>query len=227
MSKGHQDFVTVVSDIDRGELIDVIDSHLQEEIIETIMRQPIEVRKNVKEVSVDMWGGFPKVIQEVFPNAQIVFDRFQVMKGVNKELNKIRRECGVDVNKNRFIILRNGISLIDDEKVKLEYVLGQSKQLRQAYELKEEFRDIYERCNNVDQGNDEITAWLKKAQSIYCTATKTFCNHLDGICNYFLNRTTSGVMEGVNNRPKLIKRQAYEFVNFENFRDRLLASFAN
>jgi len=116
--------VTVVSDIDRGELIDVIDSHLQEEIIETIMRQPIEVRKNVKEVSVDMWGGFPKVIQEVFPNAQIVFDRFQVMKGVNKELNKIRRECGVDVNKNRFIILRNGISLIDDEKVKLEYVLG-------------------------------------------------------------------------------------------------------
>jgi len=82
------------------------------------------------------------VIQEVFPNAQIIFDRFHVMKGVNEELNKIRGECGVDVNKNRFIILRNGISLTDDEKVKLEYVLGQSKQLRQAYELKEEFRGI-------------------------------------------------------------------------------------
>jgi len=28
-------------------------------------------------------------------------------------------------------------------------------------------------------------------------------NHIDGICNYFLNRTTSGVMEGINNRLKL------------------------
>jgi len=50
MRKGHQDFVTVVSDIDRGELIDVIDSRLQEEIIETLMRPPIEVRKTSKKL---------------------------------------------------------------------------------------------------------------------------------------------------------------------------------
>jgi len=93
--------------------------------------------------------------------------------------------------------------------------------------LKRNLEALYKRCNNVDQGNDEITAWLKKAQSIYCTAAKTICNHLDRICNYFLNRTTSGVIEGISNRLKLIKRQAYGFVNFENFRDRLLTSFAN
>lgn len=81
MRKGYQDFVTVISDIDRGELIELIDSHLQEDIIETLMQQPIEVRQKVQEVSVDMWGGFPKVIQKVFPNARIVFDRFHVMKG--------------------------------------------------------------------------------------------------------------------------------------------------
>ena len=40
----------------------------------------IEVREQVSEVSVDMWGGFPKVIQEVFPNAIVVYDRFHVMK---------------------------------------------------------------------------------------------------------------------------------------------------
>lgn len=47
------------------------------------------------------------------------------------------------------------------------------------------------------------------------------------LCNYFINRTTSGVMEGINNRIKLIKRQAYGFVNFENFRARLLACFSD
>ncbi|WP_390889382.1 transposase [Leptodesmis sichuanensis] len=45
--------------------------------------------------------------------------------------------------------------------------------------------------------------------------------------NYFRNRTTSGAMEGINNRIKLIKRQAYGFVNFNNFRERLLACFSD
>jgi len=48
------------------------------------------MREGVEEVCVDMWGGFPKVIREVFPNAQIVIDRFHVQKLVNKALNKRR-----------------------------------------------------------------------------------------------------------------------------------------
>jgi transposase len=64
MRKGQGNFVTVVSDISEGNLIEMIDSHRYEEIIEVLMKQPIEVRKQVEEVSVDMWGGFPKVIKK-------------------------------------------------------------------------------------------------------------------------------------------------------------------
>jgi transposase len=85
--KGHGDFVTVVSNIDLGELLEVIDSHKQEEIITIFKQQPLEIREKVEEVSVDMWGGFPKVVKEVFPNAKIVIDRFHVMQPVIKELN--------------------------------------------------------------------------------------------------------------------------------------------
>lgn len=48
------------------------------------------MRQQVKEFSVDMWGGFPKVIKEVFPNALTVIDRFHVMKLVNQALHQIR-----------------------------------------------------------------------------------------------------------------------------------------
>ncbi len=85
MHKGHKDFKTVVSNIDSGDLLEIIDSHSSAEIIEVLMQQGTEVREAVAEVSVDMWGGFPQVITEVFPNAVIVFDRFHVMKSVNKE----------------------------------------------------------------------------------------------------------------------------------------------
>ncbi|MGB7892310.1 transposase [Microcoleus sp. Pol10D4] len=52
-------------------------------------------------------------------------------------------------------------------------------------------------------------------------------NHCEGICNYFLARTTSGVMSGINNRIKLIMRLGYGFSNFNNFRNRVLACFSD
>lgn len=55
--KGKRKFVTVVSDLDKSSLIEVIDSHKSEEIIEVLKAQPLTIRDNVKEVSVDMWGG--------------------------------------------------------------------------------------------------------------------------------------------------------------------------
>ncbi|MEG4138809.1 transposase, partial [Microcoleus sp. Pol14C2] len=99
--KGHQNFVTVVSNIDLGELLEVIDSHKQDDIIEILKQQPIEIREKVEEVSVDMWGGFPKVVKEVFPNAKIVIDRFHVMQPVIEELNQLRKQTGVKIKGSR------------------------------------------------------------------------------------------------------------------------------
>jgi transposase len=82
--KGHKDFVTVVCDVDQSHLLEVIDSHKQTDIIEVLLQQPLELRQQVEEVSIDMWGGFPKVVAAVFLNGQIVFDRFHVMKPVKE-----------------------------------------------------------------------------------------------------------------------------------------------
>ena len=116
--KGHKDFVTVVSNIDVGELLEVIDSHKQDDIIEVIQQQPIQVREKVEEVSVDMWGGFPKVVKEVFPNAKVVIDRFHVMQPVIKELNQLRQKARIKIKGSRFILLKNKVDLTEEEKVK-------------------------------------------------------------------------------------------------------------
>ena len=69
--KGYKKFATAICGLEEGGLIEVIDSHKQEEIIKTLMQWSLEERQAVLEVSVDMWGGFTKVIQNVFPNARI------------------------------------------------------------------------------------------------------------------------------------------------------------
>lgn len=131
------------------------------------------------------------------------------------------------VKGSKFILLKNGENLSEGERIELAKILSHSKRLKTAYELKEEFREIFDTCTTVESGQVHLLQWLRKAQTVYCDVLTTIRNHLDGICNYFLSRTTSGVMEAINNKLKLIKRQAYGFVNFDNFRARLLACFSH
>ena len=57
--------------------------------------------------------------------------------------------------------------------------------------------------------------WLISARVMLRSAADTLDSHLAEICNYFNNRTTSGVTEGINTRIKLIIRQSYGFKNFD------------
>jgi len=218
MRKGKGSLVTVVSDIEGGNLIEMIDSHRQPDIIEALIKQPFEVREQVEEVSIDMWGGFPKVIEQVFPNAKIVINRFHVMKAVNKDLNKLRRAVGITDRGSKYLLLLSNRSNLNVEQIqRLAVILKKSECLRIAYEMKEEFREIYETNMTVKIAQVKFKDWLNHAQIFFKESTLTIVNHWEGICNYFVNRTTSGVMEGINNRIKLIMRQGYGFSNARQF----------
>ena len=84
------------------------------EIIDVLKAQPESIRAKVTEVSVDMFPVFPKVIQDVFPNALIVIDRFHLMQLVNKKLNKLRLLFNCKGNERRYLLLRNQESLTED-----------------------------------------------------------------------------------------------------------------
>ncbi len=109
----------------------MIDYHRCQEIIEVLRSQPIEVEQ-VEEVSVDMWGGFPKVIKEVFPNAQVIMERFHVMKVVNKDLNKLRRAAGITNRPRKYLLLSNRVNLNRLRIDKLELLQEKSECLRIA-----------------------------------------------------------------------------------------------
>jgi transposase len=228
--KGYKQFATVICDLEAGRLVEVIDSHKQEDIIRTLMSWSLEQREGVVEVSVDMWGGFTKVIQQVFPNARITYDRFHVMKIVNEELNTIRKQCRNKIEKLnikhiKYLLMKNNKDLKVEQRNNLKMVLDCSERLKNAYFLKEEFRDIYETHQTAEEAEILLQVWMKKAAKFYNESIKTINNHLQGICNYFHERVTSGMMEGINNKIKLIKRQAYGFTNFNHLRMRLLAAF--
>ena len=176
-----------------------------------------------REVCVDMWGGFPKVIREVFPNAKTVVDRFHVQKLVNKALNKIRLALNLKGLENRYLLMNNQSNLANEEQEKLELILNFSPSLRIAHELKEELITIYNSDITPCGGIRKMKKWLISAKVMFGSAADTLDSHLEEICNYFNNRTTSGVTEGLNTRIKLIIRQSYGFKNFDLMKEKLLA----
>jgi transposase len=213
----------VVTNLDTSSLLEVIDSHKSDEIILALNQQPEAIRASVREVCVDMWGGFPKVIKTVFPDASIVIDRFHVMKLVHKSFNKIRLALGLTGLKNKLLLLKNNQDLIESEKSELGQLFKQSAILEVAYEFKEELRQIYESDLTVKSGFKQMKQWLKYARLFFRDIAKTLDKYLPEIANYFLNKTTSGVTEGLNNKIKLILRQSYGFSSFVLMREKLLA----
>lgn len=184
--KGKSKFVTVVSDIDKSSLLEVINSHKSEEIIEALQSQPQATRENVKEVSVDMWGGFQKVIKEVFPNALIVIDRFHVMKLVNKSLNKIRLLLELKGLKNRCLLMKNSLDLTEKEQQELQQLLNYSGCLSIGYELKEELREIYEKQYYRKNGSKKAGKMVSFS-SLYLSSNsknslKTYSRNLPLLC---------------------------------------------
>lgn len=221
--KGHQDFLTTLVNLEHHCLIDVLNSHKQEELIAALQSYPAEVRAEVEEVSVDLWGGYRSVIQAVFPNAKIVYDRFHVMQQVNRELNRLRKQMQVKFKGLPHLLWKNQADLSETQKQRLEEGLKEFPCLAIAYELKEDLRDIYEHSRTVQGAKVKFQHWIRVAGLLYQDSAAMIERHLSGICNYFEHRTTSGATEGINTKIKLIKRQGYGFSNFEHFRLRLLS----
>lgn len=90
------------------------------------------------------------------------------------------------------------------------------------YDLKEEFREIFETAKDWGEGTLRLLDWLIEAQADFQKSTGTIRRWFGEILRYFEQGTTNGVVEGINNKLKLVKRSGYGFRNFDNFQLRSL-----
>ncbi|WP_437441044.1 ISL3 family transposase [Sphaerospermopsis torques-reginae] len=246
--KGQGKYCAVLIDLDKSELLAILPSIKQEDIRKVLMEWGSQVLEQIEEVSIDLWQGYKNLVTEMMPNAQVVADRFHVIVQINKELDiarkrekrnvenaiksskneqeKVEKEKILEgLNKSKYVLLKNGEDLNHEQKIKLNQVKKVSPSLKIMYELKEKIRRIFDKTQDWLKGLYKLSIWLLRARNHYPTSHNTIVRWLDEIIAYFDHRTTSGVVEGINNKLKLIKRSAYGFRNFSNFRVRCLLSW--
>jgi transposase len=239
--KGQKNYCAVLVDLDKRELIAILPKRTKECIGECLKSWGTEVLSQITEVSIDLFSSYKSLANELVPSAEVVGDRFHVMKQINEELDreriKIKRAAekvkdGDEKKKklaalthSKYALLKNEADLNELQKEKLIEIADVFPGLAAMHKTKELFREIFE--SKIDWGNGLISLcdWLKNACLEFPKSCGTIKRWIGEIIAYFDNRTTQGVVEGINNKLKLIKRIGYGFRNFENFQIRSLLAW--
>lgn len=231
LRKGKQDFVLILTNLDTGDVVDVLEKRTQDKLRSRLEQLTQQERSQIEEVAIDMWEPYSNVCEELLPNANITVDRFHVAKAVNEELKKLKnqeKKQHPEVMKgSHYPLLKNQEDLTDTQQEKLDQVYETCPTVKMAHRLKECLRQIFEYPSTKEKAIQRLQKWSRIAQKehLFPKFLKTLSNWMDKIANYFRQRTTSGMVEGINNKIKLIKRRAFGFRNFGNFRLRVIVAF--
>jgi transposase len=87
----------------RGTLVALIKGTLTKDIVAVLEKLPLELRKTVKEVTLDMANNMESAARQSFPEAKLVTDRFHVVRLASEALQHIRvnfRWTELDIENN-------------------------------------------------------------------------------------------------------------------------------
>jgi transposase len=99
MIKGKGNYYAVLVNIDTGKIVGLVEKRTEEALTEYLKQWGEEVLSQIEKVSIDLWIGYKNVAEKLMHQAQIVGDRFHVMKQVNNELDEARKEVKREATK--------------------------------------------------------------------------------------------------------------------------------
>ncbi|WP_302119552.1 ISL3 family transposase [Allorhodopirellula heiligendammensis] len=148
IGKGHR-YVTLVMDLDSGAIIFVGEGKSADSLV-PFWKRLGRRRHRIEAVAMDMSSAYILAVRGNLPNADIVFDRFHVVKLMNEKLTTFRRQLFQKATAaeksvlkgSRWLLLKNPENLRADrnEEAHLAAALELNEPLATAYYLKEELR---------------------------------------------------------------------------------------
>lgn len=240
LKKGHRDFVAILTTrLANGELklLGVLPDRKQETVESFLHSIPEELRQSVREVCIDMHEGYANAIKRALPQARVVADRFHVAKNYRDCADKLRlevqRELKASLTKEEYqavkgtmwLFRRNPRELDKEESAQLALLFECAPDLKQAHQWREKLTGIFETDHTKQSATAAIKRWMKGIGSsglrCFDSFLTTLNNWLDEITNFFVNRQSSGFVEGFNNKVKVLKRRCYGITNLSHLFQRL------
>ncbi len=232
-----------ICDAESGKTVDLVLGRKVEDLIKYFNYYLQEVREKVKYVVMDMYKPYLELIKNSFKNAKIIIDMFHIVQLISRSLNKTRIKVmkkdkenyrkmkrywrllfkprfELDCSKwKKYICFKNLMTEVDV----VNYIINQNEELKKTYEL---YQNILYSLQRKDYKLfEEIIKQKYEGISEYMeTSLNTLIEFKEHIKNTLETTYNNGIMERNNNTCKLIKRVAFGFKNFKNFKSRIMLS---
>lgn len=228
LKKGYRDFVTLVTyrDDKKVLLLAVVEGRKKVGIEVFLRGIPKRLKKTITAICCDLYDGYIQAAKAEFKNnVPVVADRFHVSKLYRRSLITLRKSelkrLKKQLSAEEYHQLKPAIALLkkqrdyftDDESRIIKPLFAYSPQLKLAYRLSHKLTSIFNSELTKQQAKEQMMAWIEEISTVELNCfnrfIKTLNTYIDVISNYFIERNSSGFVEGFNNRVKVLKRRCY------------------
>lgn len=227
----------ILTDPKNHKVLDILPGREAHHLSSYFSSFPRQERSKVKVVVIDMWRPYMDMAKTYFKNATVVIDRFHYTRQVLWAFDRIRREEQHRFSKDRRRYFKRSKKLLwsrfhrlsEENQQAVEVMLNLSPRLKEAYLLKEKFLEFID-STTFEESKLKLKAWYmyvsisKLPEFDFCYAT--IQRWQESILNSYKVPYTNGYTEGVNNKIKVLKRNAFGIRNFDRFRSRILYMMA-
>lgn len=224
-----QVYLTVVYDLERRVLLWVGEGR-SEEAVEPFFTGFLGRRRcgTLRVVCMDMWAAYANLVARHARQAQVLFDRFHIVKHLNEAVDEVRRSemrrlAGKEkaaFKSTRWLLLKNPWNLTTEQRERLSTLVRWNLPIVRAWYLKEAFQ-LFWTYRQPARAQAHLAKWMGSAMRSRLEPLKQFVRmlraHLGGVLAWTETRLSNGALEGMNNKIKSISHRAFGFRSAHNF----------
>lgn len=220
--------LTIIADWESGRVLGVGKGRTYETLRSFFLSLSEAQRRSIEAVAMDMWNPYIKAVLDSCSYAKIVYDQFHVVAAFGRVIDQVRNieyqkatKAGKAVIKgSKYLLLKNKQNLSKDEKPRLKALLDLNETLTTSYILKDYFKRLWQY---------RYPRWATRALANWCSIAfesgiapiinfaKTLVRYAYGIINHCKFPIHTSLLEGINDKIKVIKRKAYGVHDTEYF----------
>ncbi len=223
----------IIANAETHEPLDILPNRRKD----TIKDYLYQYGADVELVVMDMNPSFKAAVKTALGRPVIVADRFHYCRYIYWAIDEVRRKVQKEwhaydrkkCKRMRHVLYKRSEKLTDKHRWYLNRYLSMSDELKTAYELKEAYCEWFDWAKTTD----DVVKVKRRLQDFYrkveqakipafLKAIQTLKNWQVEILNSFSFKYSNGFLEGINNKTKVMKRNAYGFKRFDHFRAKIL-----
>jgi len=223
LHKGHR-YATVIADADTRQVLWIAEGR-ERASVRPFFKQLGTHCSQIEAVAMDQNSAFDLEVKAHCPNAEVVYDLFHIVSKYGREvIDRVRvdqanllradKPARAVVKRSRWLLLKNRANLTEDQQVKLEELIEGNKDLATVYILKEQLKELW-RASSPREAYKLWKQWWTMAKQSAIAPLIHFARklkpYLRGILAATLHPLNTSVLEGMNNKIKVLKRMAYGY----------------